>query len=355
MRRPRRKGLLAMAGVLAAVLAAEGLLRAYLWARGWTPNCYAAQLDLFRPDAELGYDLRPGFRLRSGVYRISVNALGLRGPDVDLASAAGPRVAILGGSAAFGYLVSDGEEAARILETKLRQGGFENALVLNAGAPGYNLYQIAPRFRRVVAPLRPAVVVLYLGWNDLVYATSDEPDAKRFRARPVAADGQRMFGRSTLYSFLFHRMLGGAARLAPAEFDRAAPTPEGTAAFRRNLEALADAIEAAGATMIVCAEATAANPRAQGPLRESLGATEERIDEMIELGTWLREELRAFAQRRGARFVDAGARIPPTSEYLADYVHLTRAGEERLAEVWFEPVVQSLESSTGDQPPDSPE
>src|SRR5690242_7410991 len=77
---PRRLALKLLLVAVVALLTGDVALRAVVFVRGWTPNCYAAQLQLFRPNPETGYDLQPGFRLRSSVYRISINSLGLRGP-----------------------------------------------------------------------------------------------------------------------------------------------------------------------------------------------------------------------------------------------------------------------------------
>jgi hypothetical protein len=158
-----------------ALSAGEALLRVYTWNRGWTPNCYAAQLQLFRPNAQLGYDLRPGFRLRSGAFTVSLNSFGMRGAEVEAAKPAGVRrIAIVGESSGFGYFVSDGQEAARLLEDDLRKRGCR-VEVLNGAVPGYNLYQSTLRFRDVTAPLKPDLVIAYVGWNDLPYVVSREP------------------------------------------------------------------------------------------------------------------------------------------------------------------------------------
>ena len=110
---------LLITGLLVLVLG-EGVMRLYVWVRGWTPNCYAADLDLYQPHSTRGSEFRPDFRLRSGVFQIAVNRWGLRGPNISRRKPDGvTRIAILGGSSVFGYFVNDGQEAARLLETTL--------------------------------------------------------------------------------------------------------------------------------------------------------------------------------------------------------------------------------------------
>lgn len=335
--RPRliAKCLLAIAATL---LSAELGLRAYLAFRGWTANCYAAQLQLFRPNAETGYDLAPRFRLRSGAYRMSINSLGLRGPEISRRKPPGiTRIAVVGESSAFGYLVSDGQEAARLLEERLRERG-HMVEVLNGGVPGYNLFQSTVRFRELLAPLEPDIVIAYLGWNDLPYIISNDPSADRFRRRPVAAAWERLLGHSTLYGFVVYRLWGGSVRMVPADFAAGEPTTAGRRQFLDNLAGLAADVERAGAKLIISAQATAAHPAVSAGLKLALGADAAKQQQAIELGEWLHRTLAHFATEHDLELVDAFQNIPPTTEMLSDYVHLTAKGEERLAELWAEEI-----------------
>ena len=313
---------------------AELALRGYVALRGWTTNCYAAQLGLFRPHAKAGCDLTPGFRLQSGVYRVSINSLGLRGPEIEPKPPPGvSRIAILGESSAFGYFVSDGQEAARLLENRLRAKD-KSVEVLNVGTPGYNLNQSTIRFREVVAPLRPRVVILYAGWNDLPYVTSSNPRSPSFLTRPIAPAWERLAGHSVVYGFVRYRLLGATPLFVPADFRQAIPTPEGKTAFLENLAELADTVAKSGAELVICAQASAASDQVAHDLRPSLGRDEKSVEATIELGTWLRQTLAEFAERRKIRFLDASTAIRPTGEFFADSIHLTAAGEEKLAEFW---------------------
>ena len=317
-----------------AMIAGEALLRVYTWGRGWTPNCYAAQLQLFRPEARCGYDLAPGFRLRSGAFTVATNSRGLRGPEIATTKPPGVRrIAIVGGSSAFGYFVSDGQEAARLLEGALRERGCQ-VEVVNGAVPGYNLYQSTLRFRETLAPLKPDFVIVYAGWNDLPYVVSPNPRAERFRVRPVAPAWERILGHSTLYGFLFYRIGGGPARMTPAGFAAYEPTTDGARQFRENLSRLADEADRVQARLVLCAQATAAHPKATNELRQSLAPDAASQASAIRLGEWLHATLIEFAATRGLPLLDAYAEIEPDETMLRDYVHLTEAGERRLADIW---------------------
>ena len=337
---PRRKRrpiiLLAFVVFLLLLLTATGevALRVYVWARGWTPNCYAAELELFRPHPEIGYDLKPNFRSASGAFRISTNARGLRGPDLDSEKPAGRiRIAILGESSAFGYLVSDGQEIDRLLESKLRAAG-QNVEVLNGGVPGYNLFHTSVRYREVVAPLKPNLVILYLGWNDLTsYVISETPNDESFRVRPIAPAWKRLLGKSTLYGFIFHRLLAAPVRFAPATVTGTVVTPAGEQQFRENLGKLIREIRKDGPDVMVVAQCSAGNPKAEGDLRKALGDSEAIIQRMIELGSWLHDTEKEIAEKEGVRFEDAYMKMKPSHENLLDYIHLSAQGEEALADL----------------------
>jgi lysophospholipase L1-like esterase len=324
----------------------ELALRAYVWSRGWTANCYATQLFLFRPRDDVGCDLRPGFRLRSGHFEITINSLGMRGPEIDREKPPSvQRVAIVGESSTFGYLVRDEEVAARKLERNLRERGL-NVEVLNAGVPGYNLNQSTVRFREVVAPLKPDLVLAYLGWNDLTYVVSDEPSARRFHVRPdyfAIPAWERLMGHSTLCGLVIYRLWKRPMQMTPAQIGGTRPTEAGTAAFRANLARLADDAAAAGAPLVLCAQATAAHPDVPAELEPWLAKTPEKRMEMIELGSWLHDTEADFAAERHLPFLDARKAIEPTTENLGDFVHLTPEGERKLAEFWADELAPMLE------------
>lgn len=342
----RRLCFVAVLGLL-TLLSAEGVLRIYVALRGWTPNCYAAHLDLLRPHPVNGYDLKPEFELRSGVFRISTNSLGLRGPEIHAEKPPGvTRIAVVGGSSVFGYLVSDGDEAARLLERDLNETGCR-VEVINAGVPGYNLFHSLVRYREVVSPLKPDIVVLYAGHNDLGYVCSDEPDAPRWRDSHIAPAWERLLGRSTLYGFLAYRLLQrGSMGPVGTQIERR-PTSAGIRQFEDNLAAMAEAVNESGAELVVCAQAMAARPGVDENLQARLGTTEDEVQRAIAMSSRMQESLRNFADERNIVFLDAGTAIPPTGEFLGDEIHLTAAGEERLAAMLRDGLVPLLPNCQG--------
>jgi lysophospholipase L1-like esterase len=84
------------------------------------------------------------------------------------------RIAALGDSTTYGFLLPENKSYGRILETRL------NALcgdavyqVINAGVPSYDLSHIKYRYINKVAPYKPDIVLLMSGPNDREYLEGD--------------------------------------------------------------------------------------------------------------------------------------------------------------------------------------
>lgn len=324
-----------------SLIAAEIALRIYVAARGWTPNCYAAHLSLFRPHPDLGCELTPNFRLKSGTFNMSTNSRGLRGPERPEIKPEGTiRIAILGGSSVFGYLVNDGEEAARILEEDLRRQGHA-VEVINAAVPGYNLFRSRVRFQQIVAELEPDIVVLYAGYNDIPYVTSEDPAPEHWLRQPAPAAWERWLGHSVTYGVLAYRLVNRSPNFMNIVSTGDTMTISGQKQFRSNLDAIAREVEEVGARLVVCSQATAAHPNIAQDLQTKLGTTDDEIQIASDMMDWIRQELRQFAATSKADFIDVSSEIPPTLEYLGDLIHLTKSGERELGRVLTRHLLQN--------------
>lgn len=119
------------------------------------------------PDDELLAVLEPnqeGFIYLSDGSRapeVRINELGLRGASPE--KSAPRRVLVLGDSFTFG----SGVEEAEMFTTVLNASLGEEVSVVNAGHPGYGIYQIEILFQRLYPQLQPDVVVLVI-WESLI-------------------------------------------------------------------------------------------------------------------------------------------------------------------------------------------
>lgn len=157
---------LAALAIVPALLAAAEIYLQIRHARKATPTTTAWT----EPDDALGFRLRRNFRTPDGFA--SNNASGFRGDSAHVPSMPGrPRILVLGNSCVYGIGVRDTETFSAVLEERLRASGETEAVVLNAGVPGYNSEQVALYLESALDAFHPTHVVVYVGWNDLVTAT----------------------------------------------------------------------------------------------------------------------------------------------------------------------------------------
>src|SRR5262245_20239427 len=93
--------------------------------------------------SQTGFMWMAGGTVRSPPARI--DSLGLRGSEIAEKSAGRTRILTLGDSYTFGSGVADDETFSAVLEKEL---GPERVEVVNAGVPGYGIFQFVELFRR---------------------------------------------------------------------------------------------------------------------------------------------------------------------------------------------------------------
>lgn len=341
-KRRRRRWFILLAllfGTLIAVLGGEVCLRAYVAFRGWTPNCYATGQAFFVPHPEAGRTLRPGLRLKSSTYDVAVNELGFRGPEIGRIKPEGTaRIVVIGGSSVFGYLVGEGLDSCRLLETSLTEQG-HSVEVINAGVPGYNLTQCRHRFKSSIAELLPDIAIVYAGWNESPFLVRENPKSLPRCPEPSPL-WQRMLAESTLYGFLRYRLFPPDAPefAAPADVSTSV-TPAGRDLFETELDLLLRTIETSGAKILLCTQVSAseADPSDAGfdRLSRYLGNEQQQVELNQEIGRWINNELREKAQSDGYTLIDCAAEVPASTRTLGDAIHLTQEGHQQVADVWF--------------------
>lgn len=134
--------------------------------------------NILRPSEDLFWELRPG--ARDLVGRDSPNEQTFRGPSVPVEKPPGTfRVAVVGDSCTYGvnleWRQTYGERLRQWLEADHPGQAFD---LVNGGVHGYTLHQAALAMAKKILPLRPDLVILYLGtWNDhnpAIGATDEE-------------------------------------------------------------------------------------------------------------------------------------------------------------------------------------
>ena len=195
-------------------------------------------LPFMRADPDLFWAPKPGYRGEFQGQPVTINSLGLRGPEPRERRGA-RRVLCLGDSITFGYGVGDDHTYPASLERRLAGQGIE---VVNGGVTGYTSHQASRLLAQIGPALRPDVVTACIGWNDatLRHAT-DREYARRLRwAQRTARLADHMF----LYRAMSNLYARNLAPAPAAARDTPRVPPD---EYRANLAAIARDARALGA------------------------------------------------------------------------------------------------------------
>jgi len=120
----------------------------------------------YSPHRYLGYYPTPNYR--DGANRH--NALGYRGAEVTQPKPPGEfRIVCMGGSTTYTALVTSYKYAyPTLLQKDLRQRGYSNVTVVNAGAEAWTSYETLINFELRVLDLDPDMIIIYHGTNDVL-------------------------------------------------------------------------------------------------------------------------------------------------------------------------------------------
>lgn len=128
--------------------------------------------SLFKYDKYLGYTLNPNYKDTQG---ISINSFGFRGKEVQQEKNKSIyRIIVLGDSIAFGYQENSSTWPSRLefLLNKSKKDNQNNFEVINAGITGYTTIQAKRLFETKLIKFSPDMIIVSLGWNDVIFATS---------------------------------------------------------------------------------------------------------------------------------------------------------------------------------------
>lgn len=269
---------------------------------------------------------------------VRINRHGFRGPDIERDAATGvTRVALLGGSTAFGHGASTPEAAvARVLERDLTARTGRPHEVLNAACIAHHSQQELIVLATEVVDFAPDVIVVLDGWNDFYQAGFRPHDEPLFHAlfaelESLIARAQHPLRNAVRASALVR---GIERKRARATVEGFAERPDAVPAYRRNLEQIVR-LGRANAARVLLVPQPELFARA-GPIPDAEQAVRERkraggYDDYAPLYTRYVEAARDVAASLSAGFLDATTIFDGTDESVfTDWVHLNDRGNERL-------------------------
>jgi lysophospholipase L1-like esterase len=259
--------------LLVAGLVAEGALRAlakggnHLARQVAAADPYAVKVE---PFGRFGYRQRPGAVLVYGNgTRATANRQGFRGPDVAVPKPPGTlRIELFGGSTTHGWYVNDTETIDAYLRARLAAERPDLRVeVVNLAYDGYDAYQIWQRLRSDGVPLRPDLIIVNAGINDVRnahYSGLGDPDPRTLlwepelqrQLREQARGGPTPWTRLKHWSYLARfpgvvRQDLAARRASAGVHASRAVYPDAADNFARNVERIADIARHLGVPLLL--------------------------------------------------------------------------------------------------------
>ncbi len=305
---------------------------------------------------------------------MKINSLGFRrtGESDPPAAEAGLRIATLGASSTFGYHVEDHEAYPAVLERLLRGSHPRREVqVYNFGVPHLRLEGIVELARHELPPIRPAVVTLYCGYNNVGQQKRGTREKKAaslkdwlyfhsvlYRAvRPVVKTAYFSLVRTTNKDLAQLGHLSLPLELSRGQVEALRATIP--ADFAVDLERLHELIESMGATLVLVTQ----NYNLKGRKGSGLNDRWRTYDEEVRLVEgWLvrngrisavqssllihrdlMERLRSFAEENGNPLVDGIAALARDPSQMASGVHLSPLGNQWIAEAIHDEIWPLLE------------
>ena len=302
---------LTLAGV--TVLFLLGIVEGTLRLTGFSFHLGPEDIEFGKPDPEL---MRIGFEQDDEVFWVT------KGYDEKLEVLTKERPSLLFMGDSCTHLGRYDEAFASLM--KERHG--QRLSFGNVGVAGWSSYQGRRQLERDVLPLAPEVVTFYYGWNDHWIGFGVE-DAEVGRLKSLFRSG---LSRLRLVQLTSQAMLALAARQEPW------PNRVPIDAFEDNLRSMVSQARQAGIEPVLI---TAGTSHRRGEEPPELGERWLRnLDELVPLHQAYVERVRAVAVSESAHLCDVAARFAelPRAEleplFLADGIHLTSVGDQRLAE-----------------------
>jgi lysophospholipase L1-like esterase len=349
----RKKIVFALFAVLAPVvfLAALGEIggRVYVHFRYGVPG---KSYGIYMPDEELGATHRPNSYNTNSV----INNFGFRNLE-DITEEKQPgvtRVYCSGGSTTFCYNLTTEESWPNLLQEKLRAvKGHERDEVLNAGQITFGVSQELALARRLVPRLKPDIVVLFTGINELLAAniiaqqdgqSLDELLAEeRWGVCPKSPDQARFFKRHSvlvkLLDYKIKKYFESRATSAyhESEMPQGAVHPWVNANFEHTLREYLAFLRSNGCKVIVMHFGD--NGKEDWYLRKCIRVLRDRA---VEIG---KEQDATICDLVPA--VDRDPRRP--NLFITTGIHVTREGAELYADLLSKTVLEiSTEKSTAE-------
>jgi lysophospholipase L1-like esterase len=297
-------------------------------------------------------ELRPGIRYTNSYgEEFRINSKGFVGPEFD--ALPGPdvyRIMALGDSCTFGtglWRVSYPGVLQRLLDGGESSRRFE---VINAGIEGYNSTFALERIRDELLQYRPHLMLLYIGWNDLMKIDpSREFEVDQYRWLATMLDASYLVKAYKKLLFVNVRPLVLRPPTAEAPGDREAFDHFTPRRYRSNLEEMIRLLRQHDVAVLLVTLPTVVQPgMANEDLQEAQvffpyfsGAY--GVSRFLSLHRAYNKTIEDVARQEGAELLDLARMfeaLPERTSLFWDTMHPSKKGHAAIAETLFSRIKQ---------------
>jgi len=276
-----------------------------------------------------------------------INEKGYRGQNFETAKPDGvTRIIVYGGSAAFDMMVSEGKDWPHQVQNKLRESGFSNVEVINAGIMGHTALESVGKLFAEGFVFEPDYVLIYNAWNDIKYLSSKKTVLRTLQSFQGGFDprinysnlldrwlceGSKLYTvlRRIYYQTTFNIGQEGLWKAEGKKLTVSELNPNGFRQYQHAMEIFVDLARNIGAKPILVTQARLVKPdnmlnqREQidyhhvGLTHEALVATFDRLDAIV----------REVGGKKNAVLIDASKQLSGKEWAFYDHVHLDLDGK----------------------------
>ena len=331
-----------------------------------TPATLRSMTPDYQPAVFARHVIRPGVKtvVVDGDEKFRINAHGYRGRDFAIEKAKGTiRIMFYGGSSVFDAESTKDNDWPHRIERILKEKGYTNIEVINAGIPGYASFDAVGTLFSEGHIFSPDYVLLYDEWNDIKYFRSTKSLLREF-VPPSSFDDPRTTYRNWLdhglsnISQLYVRLRDryytwklhvGAEGTIPVGEYSSTIADAALRQYRLNIETFVDVARNIGAVPILMLEArlvTAGNTSAEKS-RISYDYVLLTHDALCD--AFAREDkiIHDVAREKGALVMDATQQLTGRDDLFANHIHLNEKGSEELARVVADELANVLRGRLG--------
>lgn len=283
-----------------------------------------------------------------------INEKGYRGPNFEVPKPEGiTRLVIFGGSSVFDTKSTKGEDWPHRVEAKLRESGFTNVEVINAGVIGHTALESVGRLFAEGFVFQPDYVLIYNAWNDIKYLGSSKTVLRTLQPSLQGFDPRIHYSHfidrwlcdfSQLYTVLRRIYYKTKMKIGKEGLKKAGDTqnsisvlnPNGFRQYQLAMETFVDLARNVGAEPILMTQARLVSKKVLTPEKRKrvdyhhVGLSHEALVETFDK---LDDIVRKVSAKKSAMVIDASAHLSGKDWVFDDHVHVEPKGSDALAQL----------------------